>query len=234
MRAGPLEFQPDIRLVTRSRLARAVANRLLKPRLGVTGYVLHTTGRGVLTRAKRWNVDPFEAAIRIYSTLMDDSGHFVIGQGVCQVAQVVPLSLAARHVGIRGTGAAIPVYSRYDWWRQRWPEFTHPYELKAIWGDVSGSSAPSANSWTVGIEIVPPEDLGAPLSEHCWASLASLLEALGRLHRVQRTRTTIVTHSDAAPQARTTREGHPYDPPISQWTWDEYAYRAAVPMEDIS
>lgn len=266
---GPLEFTPDIPLVTLSRYARGMG--LGKPvrlplRMGVNAIVLHTTGRGVLERAQRRQEDPFLTAVHVYTELMDFCGHFVVGQKPCQVAQLVPLHLAAQHVGIEGTARLVPHRPRYQWWHDRWGDrFEHPYGIKAPWAaqPVWGPQAPgalmklpSANRWTIGVEIVPPEELGAPLSEHCWATLVSMVKVLQAWCKRTRSamvvapglravvppqpdhgwipdpfepcRESILTHSDLAPMARTTKAGQPWDLPPHQWTWEEHAHRAGL------
>ncbi len=240
-RFQPTLFNPDLSIITHVAMGRGARTGKLKPRLGMSSIVVHTTGRGVIQRARMQGMDPFHAAIQTYAQRMDASGHFVIGQGAGEIAQVVPVELAAQHVAAKESGWALdPDNETTAWWFERWSPRLHPYEICGpegeAWGKLPkgtrGQVQRSVNLWSVGIEIVPPEVAGKHLSAHAWSSLVSLIEALcapnGPFPGFARTRETVLTHSDLAPRARTGRTGEPWDPPPSQWTWEQYAKRAGL------
>ena len=195
--------------------------------------VVHTTGGGVVARylregARKGDATPFDTGVRIYTTIMEDSAHYVVGQaGEC--VQVVPESLAARHVG--GSGSV--VYARpqsqwmtsgLGWWGDRWPDLATPYELAGgqLW------RGGSCNRSTVGVEVVPPlSGARGAWSPECWAALAALVSDVCARHGIPADREHIVTHSDAHPASRSAK-GAPWDPGPGSWSWDRMAAALAV------
>ena len=195
-------------------------------RASYSGIVVHTTGRGVHKKAKRWGVSHFQAALRVFTRQVNASGHYLIGQ-LGEVAQVVPEEVPAWHVGGRGSWR----YSRAGWWRaekvawwrERWPQHVSPMELAGgrLWAPSPTTGRPSCNSNTIGIEVVPPIDNGV-WSEKCWATLVVLCKDIAQRRGIMLSRETIVSHSDAHPFARSAR-GQPWDPAIWQWDFERFA-----------
>ncbi len=201
-------------------------------RSSYSAIVVHTTGLGVLKKAKRWDVDPFEATLRVFSRQIDTSGHYVIGQSRGQIAQVVPEEIPAWHVG----GKASRKYNRarwwtsssVAWWRERWPQFFTPRDLGGgtLWGAPGGRMSCNAN--TIGIEVVPPEGNG-PWSDDCWASLVGLCRDISGRRELELSLETVISHSDAHPFARSAR-GKPWDPSPRQWSYMRFAEVAGLPL----
>lgn len=198
------------------------------------GVVVHTTGAGILARFAREGHEKGDAtshdtAVRVYATIMPDSGHYVVGAlGEC--TQVVPEYAVARHVGSAKSRAYYLPRERWltpvmAWWHERWPDHHSPLELAGglFW------RGGSCNRSTIGIEVVPPLS-GArdAWSAECWATLARLVSDVCARHGIPVDREHVVTHSDAHPLSRTAR-GSPWDPPPSQWTWARMAAALAPP-----
>lgn len=198
-----------------------LAERELPP----VGAVIHTTGSGPLARfiregKRKGDATPFETAVRIYATIMNDSAAYVVGQrGEC--VQVVPESHVARHVGSAGAAVYARPRARWmtpavAWWGERWPELASPHALAGglLWRDGS------CNRSTIGVEVVPPES-GArgAWSPECWATLASLVLSICGRYEIPVDREHVVSHSDAHPISRSAK-GAPWDPPPAQFTWD--------------
>lgn len=203
-------------------------------RASFAAIIVHTTGRGILRKAKRWGVSPFLAALRVYSRQMDASGHYVVGQ--CgSIGQVVPEDVAAWHVG----GKLSRKYNRASWWkakavlwwRERWPQFVAPGQLAGghLWDPSPKTGRPSCNANTVAIEVVPPEDPKAEWSPECWAALAKLCWDISERREIPLTLETVLTHSDAHPIARSAR-GKPWDVAPHQWSFERFAKAAGLPL----
>jgi hypothetical protein len=206
--------------------------------------VVHTTGGGILARFRRegrakGDRTPHDTAVRVYRHIMPQSGHYVVGQrGEC--VQVVPEGLCAWHVG--GAGSA-PYWREHwrtpatAWWVQRWPDLDSPRELAGgrLWDPyIIGPSigarvkAPlswgkgSANAWSVGIEVVPPESGAADeWSPECWATVRALVRDVCARNGIPCEREYVICHSDAHPLARSVK-GQPWDLSPSQWTWERF------------
>lgn len=198
-----------------------------------SAIVVHTTGRGVHRKAKRWGVSPFVATMRIFVRQTETSGHYVVDQ-LGRVGQVVPEEVAAWHVGGKGSRkyhrARWWEASSVVWWRVRWPQFTTPYELAGgkLWLPSPTTGKPSCNANTVGIEVIPPEDNGA-WSPECWAALGRLCRDIGRRRQIPLSLETVVGHADAHPFSRSAR-GKPWDPPPNQWSFSRFAAVVDIPL----
>jgi hypothetical protein len=207
--------------------------------------VVHTTGSGPAARAnpsldksrqfEKWRrrnpadaETTFTAALWVFTQASPDSGHYLVGQGG-ECVQVVPETLVARHVGASGSKAyASPGWGtdEHEWWRERWPGLTSPLQLAggALW------RGGSCNGATVGIEVAPPiDDPRGPWSDECWREIGKLIGEVCLAYDIPCTRTYVVTHSCAHPIARTAK-GKPYDPPISQFSWERFAQMTGAPF----
>lgn len=214
--------------------------------------IIHTTGGGILSRferegARKGDATPFETAMRVYGTIMEASGHYVVGQGEGQIAQVVPEALCAWHVG--GAGSApyhrlgtswIPrsERARYEWWQERWSGLDGPGDLAGgeLWEPyVIGPSLlqrlrhplswgkGSVNAWSIGLEVVPPlGDQRGEWSSACWRSVTRLVVDMHERDAVPLERDRVITHSDAHPLSRTTPRGKPWDTVPEQWSWERF------------
>jgi hypothetical protein len=233
---------PDSHVAKVFRPGLGWAQGKLLPRVGApVATVVHTTGGGIIARFERegrakGDRTPHDTAVRVYGTIMPESGHYVIGQrGEC--TQLVPEDSCAWHVGGRGSDA----YWRDNWqtkttawWAARWPDLDSPRELAGgrLWSPyiVPPTLAQrirrplswgrgSANAGTYGLEIVPPVDSPTgPWSPDCWRTLARLVLDIHARRSMPLTREHVISHSDAHPIARSTARG-PWDPSPSQWSW---------------
>lgn len=257
-RPVPLTFAPDARLagliVAPSRGFKE--NVYLERPDPPTCIVIHTTGSGPLRRfanareRTRFGYEtPFDAALRIYGSLMKEGPHYVYG-AAGERAQVCPESLAAWHVGSLGSG----VYSKpnggwadkggqHDWWFERWGALglTSPFELAGgtAWEARNGKSfrmavrtgfaKASCNDNAVGKEVVPDiQRPRGPWSNKCWESLAEgVLECAGRLN-IPLSPLHIFTHSDGHPVARSSN-GAAWDTAPACWSWKRFAEVAGIP-----
>ena len=156
-----------------------------------------------------------------------------MGQGG-ELAQCVPEDVPAWHVGGKGGKA----YHRarwwekkaVAWWRERWPQFTTPGQLGGgkLWMP-GASGRPSCNMNTLGVEVVPPEDPRAPWSPECWQTLGLLHWDISKRRELELALETVISHSDAHPFSRSAR-GAPWDPAPHQWTFEQFAEVAGLPL----
>lgn len=172
--------------------------------------VVHSTGGGphkrlVEPRFARWRqrhlpkgAGPLESAVAIYASIMDAGPHYVIGQ--CgRIVKVAPTGIAAWHVGSsrmwRYKWWGVHHQQAWEWWSERHPGLKSPLELPEWEGG-------SANENTIGVEVVPPEDVRAKWSNEAIDAVAEL----ACRHRLR-----VTTHADLHPIERT-RRGVPWDP----------------------
>jgi hypothetical protein len=202
---------------------RGLLDERITPAVGV---IIHTTGAGIINRfvregARKGDASPFATAVRVYTKIMNDSGHYVVGQGG-ECVQVVPESHVARHVG----SASAAVYARprarwtsadVAWWTKRWPGLESPHALAGglLWG------GGSCNRNTYGIEVVPPDhpNTRGAWSLACWRTLARLVLDIAARRDIACDREHVVTHSDAHPLSRSAK-GAPWDPAPEAWSWE--------------
>lgn len=246
----------DSHLVDRARPGLAYRRGILLPRMGApVATVVHTTSGGPRARylregARKGDRDVLDTTLRIYGTIMEPAPHYVVDQ-LGQVAQVTPEALCAWHVG--GAKSApyhrlgtswIPraLRARYAWWQARWQGLDGPRDLAGgqLWAPyVVGPSLAqrtrhplswgkgSVNAWSIGIEVIPPADPGAPWSPECWRALAELIVDIHRRQGVPLERDRVITHSDAHPLSRTTPKGTPWDTVEAQWSWERFEAEVA-------
>lgn len=187
-----------------------------KHRWSYRGVIIHTTGMGPVKRGEIKKADPFETAVWMYKTgIVGKAGpHYVVGQdGRC--AQICPEDRAAWHVGSSGTSVYKfrPWLQKCAWWKQRWMEYATPLEMPVWLGG-------SCNANTIGIEVVPnAAGPGAAWSDEAWTTLTKLLIDICLRRRIPVNRSTVMSHSDAHPFARSAK-GKPWDPPANVWNWD--------------
>lgn len=196
-----------------------------------SAIVVHTTGLGILRKAKRLKLDPFATALKVFSQQIETSGHYVVGQHG-QLAQCVPERVPAWHVG--GKGARKYHKARWweaksvAWWRERWPQFYSPAELGGgrLWGAPEGRLTCNGN--VIGIEVIPPDDNG-PWSIPCWTTIGALCWDISGRRKLALSLETVVSHSDAHPFSRSAK-GKPWDPAPAQWSYERFAMVAGLPL----
>jgi hypothetical protein len=209
-----------------------------------SGPIRRATERKFAGWRLRWGVtegDALQATVALYTRTMDASGHYVVGQDGT-IVQVVPESHCAWHVGGSGSRpyftneAAWHRGGKHAWWVARWPGYMTPRELGGgrLWDpqreDISllnrlkaGMPIGSCNANTIGIEVVPPlANPTAPWSAEAWYSLTRLVLDVCARNGIPVERDRIISHSDAHPLSRTTPSGRPWDPGVSQWSWERF------------
>ena len=147
--------------------------RLRERNKPIQGIVIHTTGAGPWSRwFKRRKVysSPFHAALHIYKFISPYSGHFLVCGETGRVAQLVPPTRIAWHVGSKGSWKyRLTGWARnkgFGWFPARFG-FMSPRELLggALW------RKGSANAITIGIEVSPPKSGPRDAwSDACWAN----------------------------------------------------------------
>lgn len=240
---GDRVFGPDSSIVPVAAPGRGYKRGKYQPRRSYSAIVVHTTGRGILKKAKRWGVSPIEAAARVYGAQMDAGAHYVICGLTGAAIQTCPEELAAWHVGSKGSKPyGRPNWARSTWWKRtrgkkvewwsnRWPGFQSPHELAygELWAP-NAKGRPSCNANTIGIEVIPnAKHPSGVWTNAAWIKLIQLCQDIRWRRSIHFRRETILSHSDAHPLARTARN-RPWDPPGEIWTYEEFAVRAGLPV----
>ncbi len=152
----------------RSSLAKTFVGRSEQPRQSaIFGVVIHTTGSGVVDKAKREGIDPLSAVIKVYSDPDNYCAHYAIGWDGT-IVQIVDEALRAQHVGYPGADHRAMLDGSWETrvapataalWRARWPNVAGPAYL---------FPGTSPNSCYVGIELIPltgDDGQPSPMSE---------------------------------------------------------------------
>lgn len=206
----------------------------------VVAVVMHTTGSGIIGKALKANADPLDYAAEYYARPQSYASHYLIGYDGTIVG-TVPENLVAYHAGVskgrrklyakgldhwrrfvakgRDLVDTGKVLSRYDDWRDRWPELASPLEL------IDG---PSSNGVTIGVDLLAPlPGEKHPTTQIMWAR-ALVIDLVDRYKLGTVTGSTtdeleipkraILRHADVDPLTRSSKRGG-WDPPA-------YAFRA--------
>jgi N-acetyl-anhydromuramyl-L-alanine amidase AmpD len=190
----------------------------------VRGIVVHTTGAGPVSRFQKedqrarhsWH-STMDAAVWIYQTIMEFSGHYILDGETGEIVQCVPEAVVAEHVGhanYRAYKAGHWVTHDTGWWHTRWPGKASPLDLAGgkLW------TGGTCNGNTIGIEVVPRAiAVRGPWSPAAWTALVALVRDIGARHGIPVDREHVVTHSDASPLSRSVNDA-PWDPGPHQWT----------------
>ena len=228
-----------------------------------SAIVIHTTGIGPVLRATHkdfaaWREknglqygDVMGAAVLIYRSIMDASGHYVCWND--SAVQLVPERFAAWHVGGKGSdvylkkadgtwGGSKPEAGAYGWWFKKWAGLRSPIELAGghLWGPYTkpglgtrilnpgAFAALSCNSHTYGIEVPPPvHSATGEWSDRTWRGVTELVLDIAERNGIVPRPDTVVTHSDAHPISRT-KNGAPWDPHPNQFTFERFKKEAAA------
>ena len=226
----------------------------LKPRTApIRGVIIHEPGSGLWRRWKRdnnppnpwstlsnydlttWGWDewkrrrgqettPFETALRVYSSIYDNSPHFVVCGETGQVAQCVPVNLGANHC----SGTKSSYYRRTSWkatrkwWLERWPALNSPRDF--LDGNLWGHGEYAIQN-TIGIEVCPRTGGNElPWTDAGWRGLKDLIQLLVQTYHFPFDPHHIITHSDAHPLMRTVK-GKPTDVAPEKWSGPCALYR---------
>lgn len=118
------------------------------------GLVVHTSGRGILARAQRDDMEPVMAALKWYRAFARSGVHYVIGYDGA-IFQLVADNLRGAHVGLSrkdrqryldGSWMHGKTQQALTLWRARWPGKKSPQHLYP---------GRSVNGCYIGVEMVP-------------------------------------------------------------------------------
>jgi hypothetical protein len=159
---------------------------------------------------------PFDTAIRVYASLMNEGPHFVICGESGRIAQGTPLAYEAQHCGasMRKEYAKGYLGKNRNWWKKRWKELSSPSDLL----DGNLWKVYSPNAVMIGIEVSPSrEDPYKEWSEACYNSIKKVYEFCRQQHpTLMCDKYHILSHSDIDPERRGT-SAQPTDPGPTQW-----------------
>ncbi len=180
------------------------------------GLLVHTTGRGILKRARQLGISPLEAAMEFYTTRGNPFAHYILDQDGTLI-QIADEREQAWHAGIPAAQRRLYLSGRWEKmvskralerWLERWnlgyykQSPSHLYPTK------------SPNQCYVGIELIP--DKRATFSDKQYASLSLLINDFWDRHNLpplgcRLPEPRCLGHEDAEPLERFTRQGG-YDP----------------------
>lgn len=130
------------------------------------GYLIHTTGGGVLDKAKQTGKTPLAVALATYAASQAGSngyrwgGPHYVGDHDGKLYQIAPDNVKTAHCGgrsdkfpngtrphyIDGSWAKLLPATVVELWRKRWPNMMHPYSL---------FPSRDPNTDYVGLELIP-------------------------------------------------------------------------------
>ena len=201
--------------ITRSRFAAMAQNpRDVKNRKEEKPYGLcvHTTGRGILDKAKTRNVSPLTYALQFYTTPGNNFAHYVCaGDGT--LIQIADERECAWHVRIEPKDYALMLSGEWESkishhareeWKKRWPKLTSPIDLLP-----KGETSP--NQCYIGIELIPSHSLIRDSSQGYGLFTNAQYQVVNQLYRdmLDRYATTLllVGHEDLNPIERSDNQG---------------------------
>jgi N-acetyl-anhydromuramyl-L-alanine amidase AmpD len=117
------------------------------------GLCVHTSGRGILSRALRDDMDPVDAALKWYRASTRSGVHYVVGWDGC-LFQMLDDNKRGAHVGLSRKDRRAYLDGSWMWgksqraltlWRNKWARKSpqHLYPAKSV------------NDCYIGIEMVP-------------------------------------------------------------------------------
>lgn len=177
----------------------------LRPRGRLHGLCVHTTGRGVVSRAAREERDPIDVALGIYSSPGAAFPHYVIG-GTGKLALVADELVRAWAAG--RSADEVSAY-RGGWarggspvaalWRAAWPDPESPLDL-----------CPDPNGVLLHVELVPTPTAGYMDAQY--ETLAALVADVWTRYQLgdlegARAAGRLVGHEDVNPLARSDTGG---------------------------
>lgn len=184
------------------------------------GVCVHTTGRGVPTKALKLGITPEEVAISIYLApdnpsigLYTNFPHYVIGSTKGEIIQIADEKERARHCAISDSDRALYLNGKWEskvskvglsFWKKKW-HFKNPLQM---------FPGTSINDVYIGIEIIPyikPFSNGSLFSKIQYDSLWNLIKDIEVRHGTVFDGTHLVGHEDLSPLTRWDNNGG-YDP----------------------
>jgi N-acetyl-anhydromuramyl-L-alanine amidase AmpD len=188
------------------------------------GVMFHTTGRGVLDRAKEWGLSPLKAAEQIYTRKGASFAHYILGQDgtLLQVADELEhaahtgIPRAQREQYMSGAWTQAVKATTLQKWQKRWPGFKSPSHLYPT---------TSPNSCYIGVEFIP--DNNAEFSAAQYAASAALVVDIATRHKFLAEMRNKLLENLASPRL----VGHEDIEPLERWNkmggWDPGALRDA-------
>lgn len=241
-----LAFQVDSPLATRGPVARGFRLAKCEPRTNaVVAPVFHRPGPGPAKLRAKYPAEfrnDVEAAAHIYATKMIDCPHYVFGQEPGQILQVCPEAWCARGVGVKLWPINAGQYAKpldswltkdTQWWKERWPTLTSPFELAGgkLWLPYShrpsGLTRVLARKHSCNANTIHIEGPNEVWERGAWANAVVLVADICQRHVIPITREHILTHSDCHPLARS-KYGQPWDPSPRLFTWEQFAKHAKL------
>ena len=188
------------------------------------GILVHTTGRGVPTRAKDTGLPAHEIALAYYLSSGANFPHYLIaGEGT--IWAVADETVRAWHAGITTEDRA--QYLTGEWetqvspeglahWRARWPGIKSPQHLYP---------GKSPNEIYIGVELIPSNDRtdnGTLFTTAQYAALSKLIQDVATRHGFIPAGARLLGHEDVSPLTRWDKQGG-WDPgflrdnPLFRW-----------------
>lgn len=177
---------------------------------GPLGICLHTTGVGVLARAKREGTTPMQAALKVYCQIMEPSPHVVIGHDG-DIEQVCDYGLVAWHAGHTRREQVLyhsPKAMRVRPWWKEWVT----RNMAATPLRIADPSVDHTGNCCLGAELIPLPD--KTFTAEQYTSVRALREVIRGLFGGI-VADSMWQHSDFCPETRTTRKGESWDLPES-------------------
>lgn len=169
---------------------------------GPLGICLHTTGVGVLARAEREHTTPMEAALKVYTTIMTASPHFVIGHDG-DIVQVCSTDLVAWHAGHTARERVLYHSPKAmvvrPWWKEWLARNMASSPLR-----IADPAVDHSGNCCIGIELIPRHDKTFTCAQY--DALRSEKVAIDG-------ECGIWQHSDFCPETRTNKRGESWDLP---------------------
>lgn len=206
----------------RSDLATLVGNHQDvrdRPNPKAFGVMIHTTGRGLLDRARRERISPMEAAINVYTAPGAYFPHYVVHGN--EAVQIADERERASHAGVPASQRRLYLSGQWESmvpkktlkrWRKRWPGFKSPSHLYP---------GRSPNACYIGIEMIPKRD--ATFSWPTVKTAARLTEDIMARHGID-------PGDDLDGTGYPQLVGHEDVEPLERWNrfggWDPGALRA--------
>lgn len=125
-----------------------------RPDVKAFGVMIHTSGRGVLAKAKEWGVSPLKAAERVYTRKGASFAHYIVGQDgtIIQTADEIEMAWHAgmpakqRQLYLSGAWETMVSARVVARWKAKWKGVASPVHLYPT---------KSANACYIGIEFIP-------------------------------------------------------------------------------
>jgi N-acetyl-anhydromuramyl-L-alanine amidase AmpD len=204
---------------TEYRPAKAISILPERKQEDIKMIIIHHTGAGIL----RKTVSPLQAAIRVYTEIMDFCPHYLIGYNG-EIIRFVPDNFVAWHAGAKSTAQKIWQYSQYTTRRSIRHNWLHEninrfHSWRRVYGDRSPLDLQEKlnfNQFSIGIELLAVE-FNDYYYHNQLITLTNLVNWLCEKYNIITDKYHITTHSLCQPYSRITQAGFMWDPPESKF-----------------